>query len=182
MFAAACLFGSKSVARVIVCTLYTCIVPIIKVPMTRNFLLSCSKELSEWRRMALTLLWSIAQPRSQGLSSSLPRKGRREILGTRLGSTLSCRVIEYFDFVFYFGTSQQEHKVVWNHKKLNISHDFFCIELKLSTVATFITKFHDMSTVTFPWQHNGLQALSSQRGKSEFSSFKKCYLLLLFIQ
>jgi len=29
-----------------------------------------------------------------------------------------------------------------------------------------------MSTVTFPWQHNGLQALSIQRGKSEFSSIR----------
>ena len=42
-----------------------------------------------------------------------------------------------------------------------------CIELKLSTVVTLITKLHDMSTVAFPWQHNGLQALSIQRGKSE---------------
>ena len=49
-------------------------------------------------------------------------------------------------------------------------------------VVTLITKFHDMSTVTFPWQHNGLQALSIQRGKSEFSSIKKCYLLFFFIQ
>ena len=39
-----------------------------------------------------------------------------------------------------------------------------------------------MSTVKFPWQHNGLQALSIQRGKSEFYSFKKSDLLLLFIQ
>ena len=39
-----------------------------------------------------------------------------------------------------------------------------------------------MSSVTFPWQHNGLQALSIQKAKSEFSSFQKCYLLLLFIQ
>ena len=69
-----------------------------------------------------------------------------------------------------------------NHKKFNISHNFFCVELKLSTVVTLITKFHDMSTVTFPWQHDGLQALSIQRGKSEFSSIKKCYLILLFIQ
>ena len=30
----------------------------------------------------------IAQPRSQGLSSSLPRKERREILGTRLVAAL----------------------------------------------------------------------------------------------
>ena len=111
------------------------------------------------------------------------KEGKKRDHGNEVdGSTLGCRVIEYFDFVFYFVTSQQGHKVVWNHKKLNISHDFFCIELKLSTVVTLITKFYDMSTVTFPWQHNGLQALSSQRGKSEFSSFKKCYLLLLFIQ
>jgi len=40
------------------------------------------------------------------------------------------------------------------------------------TVVTIITKFHDMSTVTFLCQHNGLQALSIQRGKSEFSSFE----------
>ena len=78
-------------------------------------------------------------------------------------------------------TSLQGLKVVQNHKKL-ISHDFFCVELKLSTVVTLLTKFHEMSFVKFPWQQNGLQALSIQSGKSEFSSFKKCYLLLLFIQ
>ena len=39
------------------------------------------------------------------------------------------------------------------------------MELKLSTVVTLITKLHDMSTVAFPWQHNGLQALPIQRGK-----------------
>ena len=50
------------------------------------------------------------------------------------------------------------------------------------TAVTLFTKFLDMSTVTFPWQYNGLQTLSIQRGKSEFSSFKKCYLLLMFIQ
>ena len=58
-------------------------------------------------------------------------------------------------------------------QKLNISHDFFCIELKLSTVDTLTTKLHDMSTVRFPWQHDGLQALSFQRGKSE------CYLIAI---
>ena len=47
--------------------------------------------------------------------------------------------------------SQKEHKGVQNHKKPNISHDFFCIELKLSTVVTLLTKFHEMSFVTFPW-------------------------------
>ena len=39
-----------------------------------------------------------------------------------------------------------------------------------------------MCTVTFPWQQHGLQSLSIQRVKSEFPSFKNCYLLLLFIQ
>ena len=28
--------------------------------------------------------------------------------------------------------------------------------------------FHDMSTVTFPWQHNGLQVLSIQRENQSF--------------
>ena len=78
-------------------------------------------------------------------------------------------------------TPQQGHKVVQYHKKLNISHDLSCIELKLATVLTLITKFHYMSPVIFPWQHNGLQAFSIQRGKSEFSFFKKSYLLLFFI-
>ena len=95
-------------------------------------------------------------------------------------------VAELFKILSYANemsvTSQKGHKVVQNHKKLNLSLDFFCMELKLSTVLTLLTKFHDMSTVTFPWQHNGLQAHSIQKGKSEFSSFKKCYLLLLFIQ
>ena len=71
--------------------------------------------------------------------------------------------------------------MIYNHKKWNgisISEVFFCIELKLYTVVTLITKFHDMSSVTFPWQHNGLQALSIQKVKLEFSSFKKCYLLV----
>ena len=63
--------------------------------------------------------------------------------------------------------------------KWNISEDFFCVELKVCTVVTLITKFHDMSTVTFPWQHNGLQALFIQKVKSEFFSFKKCYLLVV---
>ena len=53
---------------------------------------------------------------------------------------------------------------------------------RTETVVTLTTKLHDISTVRFPWQHNGLQALSFQRGISEFSSLKKCYLLLLFVQ
>ena len=56
------------------------------------------------------------------------------------------------------------------------------IELKLCTVVTLMTKFHGISIVTFPWQHNILQALSIQRVKSAFASFKKRYLLLLIIQ
>ena len=47
-------------------------------------------------------------------------------------------------------TSQQEYKVLQNHKKSNISHDFFCIEVKLSRVVTLLTKFHEMAFVTFP--------------------------------
>ena len=62
-------------------------------------------------------------------------------------------------------TSQKGHKVVQNHKKLIISLDFFCIELKVSTVVMLLTKFHDMSTVTFPWQHNGLQGPLHSKGK-----------------
>ena len=69
-----------------------------------------------------------------------------------------------------------------DRKWCKITKNSFSIELKLSTVVTLITKFHDMPTVTFPWQHIGLQVLSIQSGKSEFSSFKKCYSLLLFIQ
>ena len=39
---------------------------------------------------------------------------------------------------------------VKSQKKWNISEGFFCIELKLCTVVALITKFHDISTVTFP--------------------------------
>ena len=66
-------------------------------------------------------------------------------------------------------------------QKIGISEDFFCIELKICTVVTLITKIPDMSTLTFPWEHNRLQALSNQKVKSESSSLKKRYLLLLFI-
>ena len=96
-------------------------------------------------------------------------------------------VVELFKILIY-ANEMTSDVTLWTQndikitKKWNISEDFFCIELKLCTVVTLITKFHDMSTVTFPWQHNGLQALSIQKVKSEFSSFKKCYLLLVFIQ
>ena len=42
------------------------------------------------------------------------------------------------------------------------------------------TVTHDMSTVSFPWQHNGSQALSIQRVKSEFPSFMKYSLLIVY--
>ena len=68
-------------------------------------------------------------------------------------------VAELFKILIYANqisvTSQQEHKVVQNHKKLNISHNFFCMELKLSTVVTLLTKFHEMSFVTFPCNRMG---------------------------
>ena len=99
-------------------------------------------------------------------------------------STLACRVVQDFDLckLDYLWRHNVDTKWFEITKKLNISHGFFCIEMKLSTFVTLITKFRDISTVTFPWQQNGLQVLSIQRGKSEFSSFKKCYLPLLFIQ
>ena len=88
-------------------------------------------------------------------------------------------VAELFKTLFMQINDLWLHSVDTKWRK-NISRLF--IELKLSTVVTLITKFHDMSTVTFPWQQKGIQTLSTQTGKSEFSSFKKCYLLLLFIQ
>ena len=78
-------------------------------------------------------------------------------------------------------TSHCRQNDVKSQKKWNISEDFFCIELKICTVM-LTTKFHEMSTVTFPWQHNGLQALSIQKVKSEFSSFKKWSDRKLFFQ
>ena len=62
------------------------------------------------------------------------------------------------------------------------SEDFFCIGLKLCTVVSLITKFHGMSTVTFPWQHNGLQALSIQneKKKKKNQSFKFLLQEVLF--
>ena len=65
-------------------------------------------------------------------------------------------------------------------KKRNLSEDILCIELKLCTVITLVTKFHHMSIVTFPWQHNGLQAFSIQ--KVTVFLLKEVLLLLLFIQ
>ena len=54
-----------------------------------------------------------------------------------------------------------------NVVKSKRTEDLFCVKLKLCAVI-LIAKFHDMSTVTFSWQHKGLQALSAQRVKLEF--------------
>ena len=98
-------------------------------------------------------------------------------------STLGCRVIQDFDLCKLDDLWHHNVDTKWcKITQFNLSHNFFYIELKLSTVVTLVTKFHHMPTVTYPWQHNGLQTLSIQRGKSEFSFFKKYYLLLLFIQ
>ena len=75
-----------------------------KVPITRNYLIRKSfQNDEEWRLF-------------------------------HCDSTLGCRVIQDFDLYKLnvpVVTSQQVHKVVWNHRKLNISRDFFWIELKL---------------------------------------------------
>ena len=71
--------------------------------------------------------------------------------------------------------------MVYNHKKIESLSTLFLYKTETWYSCYTITKLHDMSTMTFPWQHNGLRALSFQRGKSEFSSFKKCYLLLLLV-
>ena len=64
-----------------------------------------------------------------------------------------------------------------NHKNWSISEDLFRIERKLCTVVSLITKFDNTSTMTFPWQLSGLQALSIQR----FPSFKNCLTLALVV-
>ena len=117
--------------------------------MTRIFLLAYSKELPKWWRMALILL-------------------------TVISSTLGCRVMEDFylcklDDLWHHIRSW--HKKIKSHKKWNITEDFFCIQLKLCTVVTVTTKFHDRSILTFPWWLNGFQALFIQNLKSEFSSY-----------
>ena len=97
-------------------------------------------------------------------------------------STLGCRVIQDFDLCKLDDIWRHFVDTKWYKNWVSLTNFSARTELKLSTVVTLITNFHDMSTVTFPWQHYGLQALCIQRRKSEFSSTKKCYLILLFIQ
>ena len=103
--------------------------------------------------------------------------------GVYFNSILGCRAIQ--DFHWCKLDDLWRHKIdtkCVKIKKWNISEDILSIEPKLCTVVILITTFHGMSFVTFPWQHNGFQALSIQRVKSESPSFKKCYLLLMFIR
>ena len=55
--------------------------------------------------------------------------------------------------------TQNDVKSQKNGKSLKT---FFCIELKLCTVVALTTKFNDISTVKFPWRHNGHQTLHSK--------------------
>ena len=97
-------------------------------------------------------------------------------------STLGCRVIQDFDFCKLDDLMTQNDL---KSQKMVYHWRLFRIELKLCTVVTVITKFHDMSTVALPWQHNGLEALSFQNyGKIRVFLFQKVllHLQVLFIQ
>ena len=65
---------------------------------------------------------------------------------------------------------------------MNISKDFFCIELKLFAVLILITKFHDMAhcdiSIATQWASGPL----NPKGKIRVSLPNKGYLLLMFIQ
>ena len=73
-------------------------------------------------------------------------------------------VVELFEILIYGNKMTCDvtllTRIDVQSQKWNISEGIFSIELKLCAVVTFITKFHNMPTVTFPWKHNGLQALS----------------------
>ena len=68
---------------------------------------------------------------------------------------------------------------VLSHKKNKSLSRLFLEELKPSAVVTLITKFHDMSTVTFS---TATQWAPSPFKWEKFSSCKKGYLLMLFIE
>ena len=72
-------------------------------------------------------------------------------------STLGCWVIQDFNLCKLDECDVITGTVVQNHKILNISHDFFCIELKLSTVVILLTTFNEIFFVTLPWQQNGFK-------------------------
>ena len=79
----------------------------------------------------------------------------------------------------------KEHHRVPTQKDVGSQKVEYCIpeenwnflQLYLSQ-SSMISRYY----ATFPWQQNGLEDLSIQRVKSEFHHFKKCYLLLMFIQ
>jgi len=133
---------------------------VIKVPMKRTFLLSYSKELSKW--------WLLY-----------------------CDSTLGCRVIR--DVVLckldHFVTLQRGHKVK-SQKSEYLSGLFLyrtettsCICIKLK-VQLLHSSQSSMSTVTFPWQDNGLQALPHSKGKTRVFLLQEVLLILhlLFTQ
>lgn len=71
-------------------------------------------------------------------------------------------VAQLFKIVFFTKLEDLErYKVDTNFVKSQRTEDFFCIKLTFCTVILF-AKFHDMSSVKIPWQHNGRQALSIQ--------------------
>ena len=105
------------------------------------FLLSYSKELSKWWRMAFIYC----------------------------DSTPGGRVIQDFDLYKLDDLWRHNVDTKWCIIKIEYLSRLFLYRTETySTVVTLITKFHDMSTVTFPCQHNGLHALSIQRGKISF--------------
>ena len=102
-------------------------------------------------------------------------------------STLGCRVIQDFDLCklddFWRHSMDRKWCTITKNQValITISHDFFCTELKLSTVTLIkVTLYGPLRN--FHGNTIGSRPSSIQRGKSELSSFKKCYLLLMFIQ
>ena len=130
---------------------------VLKVYITRNVLLAYSKKLSKWWRLAFILIYC--------------------------DSTLGCRVMQ--DFVLC------KSDVLWSHivdiKRFKVEKNGIFLKTVSAWNWNFVQllqlqKFHNMSIVTFPWQHNGFQAVFIEKVNSEFSSFKKCYLFVFFIQ
>ena len=95
-----------------------------------------------------------------------------------LYSTLSCRVIQDFDL--------SKFDNLWRHsvdtKWFKITRMEYLWKLFLYRTWTLYSCYtHHRVPVWHLYGNTILQALSIQKVKSDFSSFKKCYLLLLFI-
>ena len=65
---------------------------------------------------------------------------------------------------------------------MNISKDFFSIELKLFAVLILITKFHDMVHCDISIARQWASGPLHPKGKIRVSLPNKGYLLLMFIQ